>query len=445
MKLCVAIIGKPNVGKSTLFNKLCGKRLAITDDRPGVTRDCKIHDAQLLDLEFRLVDTAGLDQTKDELISKMYEKTMSAAAAADVVLFMVDARHGITSEDKEFAARARKLDKKIILLANKSEGKKSVEYKDLYSLGFGEAVYISAEHKQGFQDLYEALKNCEKGLQVLPEDDEFKPGQPLRLAIVGRPNVGKSTIFNCILGYNRSIVSEVSGTTRDAINEFIEVDGKRIELIDTAGMRKKANILDRVESLSVVESINAIRRSHVVALVIDAQFPLEKQDLAIARLAIEEGRAMVLVVNKRDLITDRKAYREELDYLIEKSLFEVKGIEVVYVSAKENQNIDAIFKASFAAEEIWQKDLSTSKLNHWLKSATELHIPPLGNNGRRIRMKYVTQTAARPPTFTVFCNNTAGLPDSYTRYLYNSMREAFGLTGTPIRLRYKVGDNPFQQ
>ncbi len=442
MSFTVAIIGKPNVGKSTLFNKLCGRRLAITDDRPGVTRDCKVNDATILDINFQVVDTAGLEKPISELSEKMVEKTMNAAGLADVIFFMVDARHGISGEDKEFARKTRKLNKKVILLANKSEGKKGIDLKDLYSLGFGDAIYISAEHNLGFSDLYYKLKELEI---IVPPAEEMTEGdeevRPLRLAIVGRPNVGKSTIFNCIIGHERSIVSDVSGTTRDAINEFLDIDGRQIELIDTAGMRKKANITDRVEGLSVGESINAMRRAHVVAIVIDAQQPLEKQDLSIARIAIEEGKALVLVINKCDLIVDRQAFSEELDYLIERNMFEVKGITPVYISAKNNKNIKGIFKAAQLAEEIWKKELSTSQLNQWLKKATANHTPPVIQGGRRMRLKYITQTGAKPPTFTIFCNSSVGLAESYNRYLYNSLREDFDLDGVPIRIRYRKNDN----
>lgn len=443
MSFTVAIIGKPNVGKSTLFNKLCRRRLAITDDRPGVTRDCKINDASILDINFKVIDTAGLEKPLSELSEKMVAKTMGAAQLADVIFFMVDARHGISGEDKEFASKTRKLNKKVILLANKSEGKKGVDLKDIYSLGFGDAVYISSEHNLGFIDLYYKLKELELVAPTEASNEDDGQAHPLRLAIVGRPNVGKSTIFNCIIGHERSIVSDISGTTRDAINEFLDIDGRQIELIDTAGMRKKANITDRVEGLSVGESINAIRRAHIVAIVIDAQCPLEKQDLSIARIAIEEGKALILVINKCDLIIDRKAFSEELDYLIERNLFEVKGILPVYISAKNNKNIKGIFKSALLAEEIWKKELPTNQLNQWLKKTTDNHTPPIIQHGRRMRLKYITQTGAKPPTFTIFCNFNVGLAESYNRYLYNSLREDFGLDGVPIRIKYRKNDNPY--
>jgi GTPase len=444
MTIKVAILGKPNVGKSTLFNKLCGRRLAITHDKPGVTRDRKEFKAKIDKLEFMLIDTAGLEKSKNELSKSMVMQTLTAAREADIILFMVDARHGLDDDDRDFANQVRKFGKKIILLANKSEGKQNLDYKALYQLGFGDPIFIAAEHKIGFDKIGKAIEEASKDL-VLKEEVENEDNQPLRLSLIGRPNVGKSTIFNKLLGFERVITSDVSGTTRDAISHNLIVDDRHIELIDTAGLRRKSRVNEEVESLSTAETINAIRRSHVVAIAIDASQALEKQDLTIANVAINEGRAVVLIVNKYDLVQNTKAFKEELDYMISRCMTDVVGIPVVYMSALKDKNLNHLFKAIFKAEKVWQTDLSTNSINRWLQAATDAHNPPISHNGRRIRLKYITQTGNRPPTFTIFANIPDDLPPSYTKYLVNSMRDAFKMQGTPIRVKYRKIDNPYSK
>jgi GTP-binding protein len=453
--LRVAIIGKPNVGKSTLFNRLCGKRLAIVHDRPGVTRDTKEYIAKIGKFEFELIDTAGLDfESKDEIAKKMTEFAINAAKSADCLLLLIDYKNGVTGEDFEYCKKLRKLSKQIVLVANKAEAKNRGEVADFYKLGFGEPILISAEHGLGLDSLAAKLKEFVKKEEVVEEvlqqdgeevEIEAEVEHKIKVSFLGRPNAGKSSLFNAILGFERSIVSEVAGTTRDAISYDVEYLDRKIEFIDTAGMRKKTNIHESLETLSVVESINALRRSNVILVVLDAQVPLEAQDIAIIRLAIEEGRALVIVVNKMDLIKDLKEYQKELEYKINDKLFEVKGVEIVFASAMKKKNIPAILKAIVDVEKIWMSQISTGQANKWLEGAVSLHIPPMAKNGRRIRFKYITQSAMKPPTFTIFCNIPADVPESYNRYLYNSLRETFGLWGTPIRLKFRKINNPYDK
>lgn len=448
----VAIIGKPNVGKSTLFNKLCGRRLAITHDRPGVTRDAKVHPAKLGKLEFIAIDTAGLDNGKDELTQKMVDSSIGSAEDADVVMFVIDGRHGVQDEDRVLAKNIRKLGKPVVLVVNKCENKNVIDQNQIYKLGFATTLFASAEHSIGFGDIEKELRALfEKLAMDLPEEPkelenkaEVYDNKLIRFAIIGRPNVGKSTLFNKLLGFDRSIVSPVSGTTRDAINHYVDYKDQRLELIDTAGLRRKAAISDQVELLSSVESINALRRSQVTALVIDGTCPLEKQDLSILRVAINEGKAAILIVNKCDLITDLKAYKAEIQEFVDLKLFELKGMQVLYISALKEEKFDFIWDAAVRAMKISMKEIGTGPLNRWLDKAVEAHVPPLASNGRRIRLKYATQTGSKPPTFTLFGNMVSQLPESYIRYLYNSLRDAFGLFGVPIRMRCKAGDNPYE-
>lgn len=450
MPIKIAIVGKPNVGKSTLFNKLCGKRLAITDDRPGVTRDVKTHAVELGRLKFELMDTAGLEYGKgsSHLASSMTEFSLSAASQADIILFLLDAKHGVTPEDYEFSKRLRKFGKKVIVVANKAEGKKAVEVNELFKLGFGEAVFIAAEHRLGFIDLEQAIRDAAAEIELSTNDEDDPAESPedvLRLAFIGRPNVGKSSIFNKMLGFERNLVSDASGTTRDAISDYLEYDGRKIELIDTAGMRKKNKVIELLENLSTTESINALRRCHIVVLVIDATEVLDKQELRLLRLALEEGRGLVLVINKIDKIPDFKAYQKELTETIDIDIFGLDGVEVIYVSALTGKNIKRILPAVFKVERTWKKTVSTSKLNKWLADATSSHIPPIATNGRRIRLKYATQTAIKPPTFTIFANMPSAIAESYTRYLVGSLRHSLGFMGVPIRIRYKKIDNPYDK
>jgi GTP-binding protein len=435
----VAIVGKPNVGKSTLFNKLCGKRIAIVDDMPGVTRDRKEFNARLGDLEFKLCDTAGWERTKSSLQQEMAKQGKLAIDDADLILFMLDAKNGITYEDLDFAKELRRCDKPILVLANKSEGEKSANESDIYALGIGEPVYISAAHKLGFEDLYQWLSQNKPQNSTVEDEQQAD----IKICLAGRPNVGKSTLFNKLLGFERTVVSDVAGTTRDTITHYLDYQDKQIELIDTAGLRKRAKIKERVEDFSSGESITAIRRANVVVLVVDASQPLEKQDLSIASIAINEGKAVVLVINKCDLIKDKKYLREEIEYLIANNLFDLHGLPMIFTTAIHGRGIDSIMSEVISTHARWNRKLSTGELNKWLKEAIENHIPPLAQNGRRIRLKYITQTKQKPPTFTVFANIPEDLPDSYRRYLVNDMRNSLQLEGLPLRVNFKKNENPY--
>ena len=448
MKLKLAIIGKPNVGKSTLFNKLCGRRLAITHDLPGVTRDVKSYPAKIGNFEFEVFDTAGLDLGKEKLTQMATSASLGAAKAADLVLFVVDARGDINDDDRKFADMLRKLDRPLLLVLNKCEGKLNIDHKQLYRLGFGEPIMMSAEHKLGFADLEEKLKSFAKQLSPVIEPlqtAEEEKDDSIKMSLIGRPNVGKSTLFNKLIGFERSIVSEISGTTRDSIVHYIEYKDETIELIDTAGLRRKSRVNETIEELSTFESITSLRRSNVVLMVLDATIALEKQDLTILKLAISEGKSIVIVVNKSDLINDLHLYVADLREFIDDHLFEIKGVEVVFISAKNDSKFNSIFASVAKTFEKWKKQVSTGRLNEWLKVTTSRHIPPLSNNGRRIRLKYITQTATRPPTFSVFGNMVQDLPESYVRYLMNDLRTSFDLHGTPLRFKLRKGDNPYSK
>jgi len=445
----VAIIGKPNVGKSTLFNKLCKRRIAITHDRPGVTRDAKEFDAEISGIKFNLIDTAGLERSKDDLTKAMFEKAITSAQAADLILFVIDGRRDLDSEDLHFGKELRKLGKKIIVVVNKCENPKVIDYNQAHKFGFEEICYVSSEHSLGFDDLnsliikhFELLISKDESL-ANPQDDDEKKERPLSVSIIGRPNVGKSTFFNKLIGQERSIVADFSGTTRDSINYMYDNDGKQIEFIDTAGLRKKAAITDSVEQLSSVESINALRRSHITIMMIDATTPLEKQDFSILRVAINEGRAVVLVINKIDLIDHVKDYKQDIFEFVDEKLFEIKGVPIRFISARDDRSVHKVLDDVIAINKIFNTQLSTGKLNKWLDGATSSHLPPVSKTGKRYRFKYMTQSSVRPPTFTIFTSQTEGLPESYTRYLYNSLRSTFDLFGVPIRIRYKMSNNPY--
>ncbi len=440
----IAIIGKPNVGKSSLFNKLCGKKLAIVDDTPGITRDRKKYKAQLHDLDFMLIDTAGWEYNDSILKRKMNAQSEAAIFEADVILFMVDGRNGITQDDLDLANLIRRTSKPVLLLVNKSEGRLGIDRGDLARMGLGEPIYIAVHTRQGFEDLHPALLEMKKQLpvspQILQEDKSI-----IRLALIGRPNVGKSMTLNKILGMERVITSEISGTTRDTTSHPLEWKDQKLELIDTAGMRKRKNIDCRIEDMSIGESINAIRRAHIVVLVVEATEMLLAQDLAIAKVAVNEGKAFVLVVNKCDLVTDKRALRQEIEYQLHNHLREVTGVPVLYISALKEETLTTILDQACQAYQRWSSKINTGALNRWLRDATDSHIPPLAHNGRRIRLKYMVQNGAKPPTFTIFSNIPENLPDSYTRYLINSLRQQFELEGIPIRLNYRKNENPYEQ
>jgi GTP-binding protein len=447
-RFAVAIVGRPNVGKSTLFNRLVGKRLALVDDTPGVTRDRREGKARLGDLRFTAIDTAGLEEAAPEsLTSRMRRQTERAVKDSDLTLLVVDARAGIVALDRHFAAWLRRFGKPVVLVANKCEAQGTAGgiAAEAWTLGLGEAVAISAEHGQGMADLRDAIARHfgEAAADAEEEQEEEPPAAgPLKLAIVGRPNVGKSTLVNALIGEERMLTGPEAGITRDAIAVDWVHKGRTIRLVDTAGLRRRARVEAKLERLSTADTLRTIRFAEVVVLVIDAEQMLEKQDLAIARLVIEEGRALVLAVNKWDLVTEPAAALKSLNRRIEVSLPQVKGVRVVTLSALTRQRVHGLIDAVIAAHEVWNKRVSTPILNRWLRHVVDRHSPPLVG-GRRLKPRYLTQTGTRPPAFTLFCSKAADLPEDYRRYLVNGLREQFDLPGTPIRLALRQGENPF--
>lgn len=447
MQPTIVIAGRPNVGKSTLFNRLVGRREAIVNDQPGVTRDRREGDASLGDLRFRAIDTAGLeDAFDDSLPARMRRQTEIAISDADLVLLVIDARAGVTPVDEHFASWLRTLSVPVVLLANKCEGRAAQPGTyEAYSLGLGDPVPVSAEHGGGMNLLYEAIAAVLGGGERSAEEetDAEKDQGPLRLAIVGRPNVGKSTLVNALIGDERLLTGPEAGVTRDAITVEWEYQGHRIALVDTAGLRRKARINQKLEQLSVGDALRAIQYAEVVALVLDGDQMLERQDLTIARHVVEEGRALVLVINKWDIVSNKPAAMSALRDRLETSLAQVAGVSTITVSALTGKNLDKLMPAVLDAYKVWNRRVPTAALNNWLNDVTERHPPPLAANKRRIRLRYVTQPKARPPTFAIFGNRPEDLPDSYRRYLENSLRERFDLAGTPIRINLRKGKNPY--
>ncbi len=441
--LKVAIVGRPNVGKSTLFNRLCGKRMAIVHDMPGVTRDRKEAYGQLGDIPLKLIDTAGLDeQSEDPLMEGMKIQVLTALQEADVILFMIDGRSGVTPLDEEFASLLRKAKKPLLLVANKCEGKGgAIGIAEAWGLGFKEPLPLSAEHGLGLDSLYEALLPFYKG-PMMEEEEEIGENTPLQLAIVGRPNVGKSTLLNQFIGHERVLTGPEAGVTRDSIAIDWEYKGQLLRLVDTAGLRKRAKVTEKLEWLSVSESLSAVQYAQVVILVLDSTQPLEKQDLHIASQVIEEGRCLVLALNKWDLIPNKQELLNHLNARLTTALPQVRGIPLVPLSALTGKNKEKLLDAILAIYDIWNKRVPTSKLNRWLEELVAHHPPPLVA-GRRIKIKYLTQIKTRPPTFVLFCSKSAELPDSYAKYVINGMREVFGLEGVPIRLTARSGNNPY--
>ncbi|KIL99869.1 GTP-binding protein EngA [Paramagnetospirillum magnetotacticum MS-1] len=459
MPFTVAIIGRPNVGKSTLFNRLVGKRLAIVHDLPGVTRDRREGRASLLGMEFQVVDTAGFeDDTGDSIEARMRHQTDMAVSEADVALLLIDARAGVTPLDRHFADHLRRLPTPVILVANKCEGKAGMPgLYESYGLGMGEPVAVSAEHGEGMYELFEALRDhAIKAGALTPdgddpepeetfegEDGEPDPTRPLTMAIVGRPNVGKSTLGNQLLGQDRLLTGPEAGLTRDAIAVEWEHRGRRMKLVDTAGLRKKAQIYDAIEKLSVGNTIETIRMSEVVVLVMDAAAILDKQDLTIARMVVEEGRALVLAINKWDVVDDPQTALKRLKDRLETSLPQAKGVTTVTLSALTGKGIERLMDGVLDTWTNWNRRIPTAQLNRWLEDMIERHPPPALPGGRRYKIRYMTQAKARPPTFVLFATRPEQLPESYSRYLVNGLREAFDLPGVPIRLYVRGGKNPY--
>ncbi|WP_333612186.1 ribosome biogenesis GTPase Der [Brevundimonas bullata] len=444
MALKVAIVGRPNVGKSTLFNRLVGKRLALVDDRPGVTRDRRYADGNIGDMDLTLIDTAGYeDVTDDSLEARMREQTEAALDDAEVVMFMMDAREGVTSLDRIFAERLRKVHKPIILLANKSESRESGGgVGEAHALGFGEPVAISAEHGEGMADLYQALLAASADI-FIEEIDE--PDKPIRIAIIGRPNAGKSTLINRVLGEDRLLTGPEAGITRDSISVDWEYEGKAIRFVDTAGMRRKARVQEKLEKLSVADTIRAITFAEVVVLVMDKDDAFDTQDLQLADLVEREGRALVYVASKWDLEEEPQAKMAELKSLAENKLPQLKGSPFVALSSHNGRGVERLMPAIIKAYETWSVKVKTKDLNTWLAMATQRHPPP-AVNGKRVKPKYMAQTKARPPTFVLMASRASDMPEHYQRYLVNSLRESFDLPGTPIRLTVKSGaPNPYAE
>ncbi len=470
----IAIIGRPNVGKSTLFNRLVGKRLALVDDQPGVTRDRRYADASLADLRFRVIDTAGMEEAPEgALATRMFDQTKAAMEEADLLLFVVDVRAGITPMDEHFAKLVRRSSKPVILIGNKAESNRVNAGSDVYTLGFPQMALISAEHGEGLGELYEVMapyvehapdelrsgkrkktnkraekKAAERGEaeEVFEDEDDAEDGvkKPINLVILGRPNAGKSTLINALISEDRLLVGPEAGITRDSISIPFDYHGTPFNLHDTAGMRKRANVQERLEKLAVNDSIRALTFAEVVVMLLDATAPLEKQDATLASLVEREGRACVIGLNKWDLIPQnaRKDMLEEIDYMLGKQLSQLAGITVAPVSALKKSGLDALINACIVARETWGRRVPTAELNRWLETTMAHHSPPLVK-GRRLKIKYITQAKARPPTFHLFCNMADEFPNAYLQYLVRGLRESFGLNGTPIRLILKESNNPF--
>jgi GTPase len=456
MTLSLAIVGRPNVGKSTLFNRLVGKKLALVDDRPGVTRDRREGSARLGDLSFTVIDTAGLEEADEGVLSeRMRQQTETAVGICDAVLFVIDARVGLTPSDRHFAQLTRRSGKPVILLANKAESRAVMAGIDeAYALGLGEPIGISAEHGEGMSDLREAIvETLPWIIEKEPEEDENAPPvdeegagivRPLRIAVLGRPNAGKSTLINRMLGEERLLTGPEAGITRDAIGVDWSWKDRKVKLFDTAGLRKRARIEDKLEKMAVSDGLRAVRFAEVVVLLLDATIPFEKQDLTLADLVEKEGRALVIGINKWDLVKGQNGLLKTLQEKAGHALPQLRGTAVVPVSAEAGEGIDRLMQACFDAAEVWDRRISTSKMNRWLEAVLNANAPP-AVSGRRIKIKYMTQVKSRPPHFALFGNQLDNLPQSYMRYLVNHMRDDFDLPGVPIRLSLRTQDNPYDK
>ncbi len=438
----VAIIGRPNVGKSTLFNKLCGRRLAITHDLPGVTRDLKIHKAKIGKYEFDLIDSAGIDfATNEKITSLANDKSINATEIADVILFVVDGRDILNELDIRVAKQLRKTGKPIALVINKCENDRVVEKNQFYKLGFKDNIFVSAEHNLGFEGIATAIESY----GITPADEEVNEHDVIKLAILGKPNAGKSTILNKLIGQEWAIASEIAGTTRDAIAVSHEYEGHKFEVIDTAGLRKKSKIDDDIEKLSTVESINALRRAHVVIFIADATEPFSQQDISILNVAVKEGKPFLMCFNKCDLIEDLPKFREQVSAFICGTLHEVNDPEIIFISALKGKSLNHIFKISLKLTKLHALQISTSKLNRWLEDAVANHAPPESKAGKRIKLKFINQVATKPPTFMIYGNSSSDIPQSYIKYLTNQFAKTFDVSSIPIRIRFKKSDNPFNK
>ncbi|EYD77047.1 GTP-binding protein EngA [Rubellimicrobium mesophilum DSM 19309] len=476
MTFRLAIVGRPNVGKSTLFNRLVGRKLALVDDQPGVTRDLREGQARLGPLRFTVIDSAGLEDANDDsLQGRMRRLTERAVEEADVCLFLIDARQGVTPTDEVFADILRRKNAHVILAANKAEGKAGEGgWIEAFGLGLGEPIRLSGEHGEGMEDLLGVLMPLAEEFEAEDrntaeqapetdvdlgwsgeetEEDEEAPSEdwrpterrPLQIAVVGRPNAGKSTLINRIIGEERLLTGPEAGITRDAISIPTTWEGTPVRVFDTAGMRKRARITDKLEKLSVSDGLRAVRFAEVVVVLLDAETPFEQQDLRIADLAEREGRAVVVAVNKWDLVPDREARLQALKEAFERLLPQLRGAPLVTVSARTGRGLDRLHAAIVKAHEVWNRRVSTAQLNRWLLGMTEAHPPP-APGGRRIKMRYMTQVKTRPPAFVVMSTHPEDVPASYERYLVNGLRNAFDLDGTPIRLvlRDSGSKNPFK-
>ena len=460
MAFTLAIIGRPNVGKSTLFNRLVGKKLALVDDQPGVTRDRREGEARLGDLTFTIIDTAGLETSDAASLSgRMRAQTEAAIEDADAILFLMDARVGVTPEDRHFASLIRRADKPIILAANKAEGRVGMDGAyEAFSLGLGDPVPISGEHGDGMSDLFTALLEAlpdatlpeedeeEQAPLVLGEDEdgsELDPTKPLQIAVVGRPNAGKSTLINRILRQDRLLTGPEAGITRDSIGLEAIWGERSVKIFDTAGLRRRARVVEKLEKLAAADALRAVRFAEVVILLLDATIPFEKQDLTIADLVAREGRALVIALNKWDLIDDPNALLPRLREEATRLLPQIRGAAVIPVSGATGRGLDNLLKATLATHEVWNKRISTGRLNRWLEGVIDANPPP-AVSGRRIKIRYMTQPKARPPHFVVFGNQLSALPTSYERFLTNGLRETFAFPGVPIRITKRTTENPYE-